>query len=253
MSRHSFDPEIAAHVGMNAAVIYQNIVRWCEKNAANGKHIHEGRAWTYNSVKAFADLFPYMTQDQIRRALQRLEEAGYVGVGNFNTTPTDRTKWFCDLRQMDLAPVPNGNGTSANSYKDTDSKPVVKPDTGFEAFWAAAPRKVGKGQARKAYQAALKKTDSETIMRAFKAYAKACAGRDERYIAHPATWLNGERWDDEGSSSPASAPIDIRGAIAERIKSGKPYLTRDITPATARELIASGLVTEDECRKAGIA
>ena len=35
MSRHSFDPEIAVRVGLNAAVIFQNITFWIEKNQAN--------------------------------------------------------------------------------------------------------------------------------------------------------------------------------------------------------------------------
>ena len=34
MSAHSFDPDIAARVGCNAAVIYQNLFYWAEKNAA---------------------------------------------------------------------------------------------------------------------------------------------------------------------------------------------------------------------------
>lgn len=201
MSRHSFDPDVAADVGLNAAVIYQNIVWWCEKNAANGKHIHEGRAWTYNSVKAFADLFPYMTPDQIRRALQRLEEAGYIGVGNFNATPTDRTKWFCDLRQMHLASVPNGSGMDANSYKDTDGKPtdgkpVGKPLGDFDAFWDEVPRKVGKEAARKAYAKALTKAPHDEIMAGIRRYAHERRGQDDQYTAHPATWLNAGRWSD---------------------------------------------------------
>jgi hypothetical protein len=142
MSRHSFDPGVAAEVGLNAAVIYQNIRWWCEKNAANGKHCHEGRHWTYNSVKAFSDLFPYLTTEQIRRALQRLEDAGYIGVGNFNNTPTDRTKWFCDLRQIHLAETPNGSGENAKSYKDTVLKPDEKP------VESAHARVSAKGQTR---------------------------------------------------------------------------------------------------------
>jgi hypothetical protein len=195
MSRHSFDPEVASQVGVNAAVIYQNIVWWCEKNAANGRHLYEGRYWTYNSVKAFADMFPYLSAEQIRRALERLEEAGYIGTGNFNQSAYDRTKWFCDLRQVHLVSAPNGNGEDAKPIPD--SKPVEKPDAEFEAFWSIAPRKVGKGQARRAYQAALKKTDAATIMRGFREYAQQCRGKDEKYIAHPATWLNAERWEDE--------------------------------------------------------
>ena len=32
---HSFDPMVAERVGVNAAVIYQNFLFWCEKNKAN--------------------------------------------------------------------------------------------------------------------------------------------------------------------------------------------------------------------------
>jgi hypothetical protein len=218
MSRHSFDPEVAAALGLNAAVIYQNIVWWCEKNAANGKHLHEGRHWTYNSVKAFADLFPYMTADQIRRALQRLEEAGYIGVGNFNATPTDRTKWFCDLRQMHLASVPNGNGMDANSYKEPVSKPVGKPDGkplgDFDAFWAEVPRKVGKDDARKAYAKALKKADHDTLIAGMRRYAQEREGQDEKFTVHPSRWLNAGRWEDV----PAARPNDFHDKIDAMLK-----------------------------------
>ena len=94
MSRHSFDPDIAAKVGLNAAVIYQNILWWCEKNAANGHNLHDGIAWTYNSLHAFDQLFPYLTKKQIRLALDKLEETGLVRVANFNKDPRDRTKWY---------------------------------------------------------------------------------------------------------------------------------------------------------------
>ena len=58
---HSFDPKIAERVGVNAAVLYQIIVRWFAKNAFNRHNEHDGSSWTYNSVKAWAELFPYMT------------------------------------------------------------------------------------------------------------------------------------------------------------------------------------------------
>ena len=46
MSRHSFDPDIAARVGLNAAVIFQNITFWIEKNQANRRNFRDGRYWT---------------------------------------------------------------------------------------------------------------------------------------------------------------------------------------------------------------
>lgn len=129
MSRHSFDPEIAKQVGVNAAVIYQNIYWWCEKNAANGKHFHDGRFWTYNSVSAFDDLFPYLTRKQIRTALDKLLDAGLLLSGSFNASAYDRTKWYspaCPLAQSDL---PNEAASFAQKGKPIPvSKPDHKPD-----------------------------------------------------------------------------------------------------------------------------
>lgn len=64
----------------------------------------------------------------------------------------------------------------------------------FEAFWSAYPRKVGKGQARRAFAAAIRKA---TISAILDALARAEFSPDPRYQPHPATWLNGERWLDQ--------------------------------------------------------
>jgi hypothetical protein len=128
MSLHSFDPEVAAKVGVNAAVIYQNIVYWAEKNAANGKHCHDGRAWSYNSVKAWAILFPYMTPKQIRGALDRLEADGLIVSGNFNGYAYDRTKWFAPSGKCDLPYRANGIAPEGEPIPlvNNISKPVSK-------------------------------------------------------------------------------------------------------------------------------
>ena len=208
MSRHSFDPDVAADVGLNAAVLYQNIVWWCEKNAANNKHIHDGRAWTYNSIKAFEELFSYLTGNQIRRALEKLEEEGYIASGNFNQSAYDRTKWYCLLDKTHLAKNANEFGKEAQPIPDSkpDSKPDRKRDTkvspkktdnSFEEWWSLCPRKVGKGAARTAFNKALKKTDKATLFSAMTDYAKLREGEDVAYTVHPATWLNQERWTDD--------------------------------------------------------
>ena len=67
---------------------------WIHKNKANGKHFHDGRYWTYNSVQAFSVLFPYWSQSQIKRVLTKLETNGVIHSGNFNTTAQNRTKWY---------------------------------------------------------------------------------------------------------------------------------------------------------------
>lgn len=123
---HSFDPKIAQRVGVNAAVIYQNIVWWCAKNAANGRNQHDGRYWTYNSVKAWGELFPYLSQAQIRLALTKLEDAGLILSGSFNAAGYDRTKWYCDIQQVHLSEI--ANGVERKDKPIPDSKPDIKPD-----------------------------------------------------------------------------------------------------------------------------
>lgn len=125
MSRHSFDPEIAGRVGLNAAVIYQNILWWAEKNAANGKHQYDGFWWTYNSVSAFSDLFPYLTAKQIRTALDKLVQEGLLVTARFNKSAYDQTKWY--------APTCLGGETDLPVWaNEADQKgkpiPVNKPD-----------------------------------------------------------------------------------------------------------------------------
>jgi hypothetical protein len=122
---HSFDPDIAQRVGIHAAVLYQNIVWWCAKNAANGHNEHDDHNWTYNSVRAWSELFPYMTPKQIRTSLERLEADGMILSGSYNKSAYDRTKWFCPSGQDHLPCKANEVATEGKPIPDvnTDTKP----------------------------------------------------------------------------------------------------------------------------------
>lgn len=83
----------------------------------------------------------------------------------------------------------------------TDSPP------GFDAFWSAYPRKVAKADAARAF--AKLKLQNGDLERVIAAVRSASASQDwqregGRFIPHPATWLNGQRWLDE---APAPAVI----------------------------------------------
>ena len=67
----------------------------------------------------------------------------------------------------------------------------------FEIWWGAVPRKVGKGQARKAYNRARKSATEDILLAGIKRYAGEVASTDPQFIRHPTTWLNGEGWLDE--------------------------------------------------------
>ena len=91
---HYFNTEIAKEVGVNAAVILENIAHWVLKNKANDKNFYEGHYWTYNSRTAMTALFPYLSEKQVRYALDALRKADMVITGNYNKSSYDRTLWY---------------------------------------------------------------------------------------------------------------------------------------------------------------
>jgi len=88
-------------------------------------------------------------------------------------------------------PDPNPTRTQKGSRASADA------EREFEEWYAAYPRKRGKGQAAKAYRIALKKTDAPALLAAIQQQAATLTARGADYCPYPATWLNGERWNDE--------------------------------------------------------
>lgn len=141
MALHMFDPQIAKEYGVNAAIIFQNLAYWIEHNRAYETNFHDGRYWTYNSVRAFAELFPYLTDKQIRGALKKLEDGGMILVGNYNKSAYDRTRWYalsekglsiCTKGQMNFADRENENVQEGEPIPDinTDVTTTNKQDIG---------------------------------------------------------------------------------------------------------------------------
>lgn len=88
---------------------------------------------------------------------------------------------------------------------------VAKSAESFENFWSAYPRRVSKGHARRAWVGAIKKSEPEAIVAAAAKYAATMKGTEQKFIPHPATWLNGERWADQAvtAAPPRSLPTEV--------------------------------------------
>jgi hypothetical protein len=70
----------------------------------------------------------------------------------------------------------------------------------FEEFWKLYPRRENKGAAKKAWSKLCQKknADQPTWIEIRKAlHLQKKAWSDPQYIPHPASWLNGERWQDD--------------------------------------------------------
>jgi uncharacterized protein YdaU (DUF1376 family) len=88
------------------------------------------------------------------------------------------------------APNPNPN---PNPNKTTTREPV-----GFAEFWAAYPKKVGKGAAEKAFRNARINGALSDVLLAIKRQSSSDQWRKDggQFIPNPATWINQRRWED---------------------------------------------------------
>ncbi len=121
-----------------------------------------------------------------------------------------------DTADIGDSPYPQKNGydsiKSGNPYPQKNgieyihpitNTPSVQGDVLFDRFWAAWPRKDGKKQALAAWRKAQIKPELlDKILAAIERQSIALRWTPERrqYIPLPATWINGERWNDEVSA-----------------------------------------------------
>ncbi len=222
---HSFNCSIAEAVGVGPAILLQNISWWCDKNEANGRHEYDGEFWTYNSVAAFAKLFPYFSEAQIRGYLKKLETNGLVDVGNFNKISYDRTRWFC-VTSKAKSIVQNShlhlskitNGFVQNDKPIPDSKPDSKPDNPhsppkgddcFDRFWESYPdqkRTGGKMKMQSKFNAIVSGgVSAETMIAAVEnhkatIWAESLRVNGGKFVPNLTTWMNQHRWEIVGKT-----------------------------------------------------
>ena len=134
--QYVFNVEIAKRYGVENAVFIQNLCFWIMKNKANKKHHYEGKYWTYNSTKAYAEIFPFWTERQVRRIIDNLKKQKVIECGNFNKKGYDRTYWYtvndsvyniCLNGQMDVTESSNGcdETVAPIPYINTDNKTYI--------------------------------------------------------------------------------------------------------------------------------
>lgn len=141
---HSFDIETAGKYGIEGAIIIKHFLYWIMKNKTCGKHFHEGRYWTYGSVSAFHELWPYMTERVITLNLKRLIDMGVLVVGNFNVNGYDRTKWYAFKEEPEeLKKVSNKMSNAFDKMSNgfiQNVKPIPDISTDISNIYTSEPK-----------------------------------------------------------------------------------------------------------------
>lgn len=144
-------------------------------------------------------------ETELKRALKRTETAVEIGTtGGKNSGVSRRLR---SQRSNDNNELPEADASrkrEANQEPRTNKPSPPNPQKGagvsadFDKWYQAYPRKIARADAEKAYRSALKKADAATLLAAVQAFARSMSEKDAKFIPYPASWLNGERWSDEG-------------------------------------------------------
>lgn len=88
-------PDLAVKIGLNEAIVLQQVHYWLRENEDKPDHHKQGRVWTYNSFEEWREKnFPFWCERTIRTAFSRLERLGLILKGCFNKTGFDKTNWY---------------------------------------------------------------------------------------------------------------------------------------------------------------
>lgn len=86
--------ELAKSIGLNEAIVLQQIHYWTEQNGKADRNGRDGYYWAYNSYREWQKQFPWWSERTIKRIFTALERRGLLISGSYNRLKMDRTKWY---------------------------------------------------------------------------------------------------------------------------------------------------------------
>lgn len=145
-------PKLATKIGLNEAIVLQQIHYWLVNNEdkKSPDHYRDGRWWTFNTLDEWQRDFPFWSTRTIQRVLDSLRRMGLVLTGCYNKSGYDKTLWYTiDYIEVDKLSI----SSSQVVYDDLDEVSTPIPETNTErtsesianvANAPAAPNRKGK-------------------------------------------------------------------------------------------------------------
>lgn len=87
-------PQLAVAIGLNEAIVLQQVHYWIEQNRRANRHIVDGCVWTYNSVPEWVSQFPFWSERTIWQTLKNLRKSGLLIAEMHAKDKRDRTLWY---------------------------------------------------------------------------------------------------------------------------------------------------------------
>lgn len=115
----------ASVLGLNEAIVVQQIHYWLNINEKAKINIHDGHVWTYNTYDVWQkENFDFWSVRTLKSIFKKLEDKGILIKGNYNKKKYDRTLWVTldyDKLEELLVEYENNNEDSHNSGKNIEN------------------------------------------------------------------------------------------------------------------------------------
>lgn len=86
------NPELAARIGLNEAILLQQIHYWLNDTASGAER--NGRRWIYNSLEKWCVQFPFFSASTIKRGFASLKSKGLLEIEQLSDDPRDKTNFY---------------------------------------------------------------------------------------------------------------------------------------------------------------
>lgn len=87
-------PTLATLIGLNEAIVLQQIHYWVKHNEKDRQNFIDGHYWVYNTYEQWHEQFPFWSVMTIRRTMTKLENQKLLIAENYNHAGFDKTKRY---------------------------------------------------------------------------------------------------------------------------------------------------------------
>ena len=168
--------------------------RWSDHVIEELTHNDENPSWIMldnGDVQIYAFSEWQMTAAKRAEIKEKRSRAGQISGAVRRETNTTGTRVQQVFEQ-------NANKNELELEEELEkNKPLAISSPLFDEFWQLWPRREGKANAVKAWQKATKKISESDLIEKVRAYVTSPTLPQAQFVPHAATWLNGERWNDE--------------------------------------------------------
>ncbi|MBI5954401.1 MAG: hypothetical protein HY865_22315 [Chloroflexi bacterium] len=142
-------PSLAVAIGLNEAIITQQLHYWLENKAVKGEVDENGNKWIFNTYEEWQENFPFWSIPTIKRAFLRLEDIGIVIAAQLNAKKRDMRKYYridydklCTLHEIKLIQSDESKLTpsSGSNLDDVKEESETTSETTKDYLGAPAPK-----------------------------------------------------------------------------------------------------------------